>query len=379
MNKLTQKFLVALIACHPFVSMAQRPTAKVPEWKGIADRVLGKEEDENETFGFVTGLTLLADGRLVVADWNERKVRVFSAIGRYQFDIGREGGGPGEFRKPCCLRALADSTLLIGDPQANRYNRYRVVADRALSIGTLTMRGGVDVNPNAPAPSRLAPNRFARLMALFGDCRKDYEVQEFDSLGAPARTLKIAPPPDDSLDLYVKKSVQPRGGRSCSFYPMPFGSQYLLAFSPKGDYARAIGGRYDIEWRSADGTLKTRVARAGEMQVPFTSDERQRIAQRLGTVRAAYDGPRRVVEPTQRAPITSLLFDEMNRLWVVRGTPLKAPGAADVYEASGKQVARVTWPSGYSLGGGDLVTASAMFVVTSDSSDVTHITRIRFR
>lgn len=248
-----------------------------------------------------------------------------------------------------------------------------------MSIGTLTMRGRVHVDPNAPAPSRLAPNRFARLMALIGDCRRDYELQEVDSLGAPARIFKLAPPPEDSLDVYVKKSVQPGGGRSCQFYPMPYGSQYLLAFSPKGDYARAIGGRYDIEWRSADGTLKTRVARSDEMPAPFTSDERQRIAQRLAHVRGAYDGPRRVVAPSLRAPITSLLFDELNRLWVVRGTPQKAPGAADVYDASGTQVARVTWPSGYPLGEGDLVTASAMFVVTSDSSDVTHITRIRFR
>ena len=127
------------------------------------------------------------------------------------------------------------------------------------------------------------------------------------------------------------------------------------------------------------GTVKTRIARSGEQPAPFTTDERQQIARQLDYVRGEYQGPRRVVAPAQRAPVTALLFDERNRLWVVRGTPRGAPGAADVYEASGRQVARVNWPAGYALGEGDLVTSSALFVVTSDSSDVTHVTRIRLR
>ena len=379
MNNLPKTLLLVLVACLPLVAAAQRPAAKVAEWQGTVDLVLGTEDDEHATFSFVTGLALLADGRLVVADWDERRVHVYTATGRHLFDIGGEGGGPGEFRKPCCMRMLGDGTLLIGDPQANRYNRYRVGPDRALSIGTLTMRGGVMIDPHGAAPTRMSANRFARLMTVMGDCRSEFAVEQIDSLGAPARAFTIVAPPGDSLALFVNRTEQPRGRRSCSFYPMPYGAKYLLAFSPAGDFARAISSRYDIEWRSADGTLRTRIARSGEQVTPFTADERQQIARRLDYVRREYKGPRRVVAPAARAPISSLLFDELNRLWVVRSTPAQAPGAADVYDASGRQVARVTWPAGYPLGASDLATSAALFVVTSDSSDVTHITRIRLR
>ena len=372
--------LIALLASvTPLIAVAQRPAATVPVWTGKPDFVLGKEDDEHESFRFVSGMAVVRDGRLVVADWKEHRVRVFSPGGKYQFDIGREGGGPGEFRQPCCMRVLDDGTLLVGDPQARRFNRYRVEASRAFSIGTVVTRGGVMLNPSAPAPSRLGANRYARLLSIMGDCRSEYEVQQMDSLGTPVSSFKVAAPPADSLDLYVKRKQQRDGGRSCDSYPMIYGSQYLLAFSPAGDFARVISGRYDIEWRTADGKLRTRIARAPEPPIPFTADERQMVSLSLDLIRKEYPGPRRVVAPAGRAPISSLLFDELNRLWVVRDTPETSPGAADIYDAFGHQVARATWPAGYALRDRDLATASALFILTSDTSDVTHVTRIRFR
>jgi len=379
MTALRHQLLALLASVTPLIAVAQRPAATVPVWTGKPDLVLGKEDDEHETFSFVSGMAVLRDGRLVVADWKDHRVRVFSPSGQYQFDIGREGGGPGEFRQPCCMRVLDDGTLLVGDPQASRFNLYRVEASRAVSIGTIVTRGAARLDPLAPALSRLAVNRFAMLSSNdAGDCRREHEVQHMDSTGKPLTNVKIATPPEDSLDIYVSR-MQFRGGRGCAYHNVAYGSRFLLALAPNGGFARAVSGRYDIEWRSADGKVRARLSKDPEPPAPLTSNERARQSQTIDDVRNAYKGPRRVVVPDGRPPIAALKFDELNRLWVVRSTPATSLRVADVYDASGRLLARATWPAELPLEGSSVVMSTALYIATTDTSDVRHITRIRFR
>ena len=71
-------------------------------------------------FGRVTGAVRLGDGTVVVGDDQSKSLRFFDRAGRHLRTVGREGGGPGEFRALGSLAARGD-TLVVGD-----YNNRRV-------------------------------------------------------------------------------------------------------------------------------------------------------------------------------------------------------------------------------------------------------------
>lgn len=72
--------------------------------------------EENDT---VVNVTLTAsidrDGRLLVADMGEQKVRVYDREGRLQRQFGRKGDGPGEFAAPLAPIRLASGELVVPD------------------------------------------------------------------------------------------------------------------------------------------------------------------------------------------------------------------------------------------------------------------------
>lgn len=77
-----------------------------PLWEDESSRLgeapvleLVSDESSPETVLFqVTGVALLPDGRIVVANRGDASVRLYDASGRVEWRAGREGDGPGEFR-----------------------------------------------------------------------------------------------------------------------------------------------------------------------------------------------------------------------------------------------------------------------------------------
>ncbi len=82
------------------------------------DRVGG---DDREHFNKPTDVAVLADGSFYVSDGyvNSRVVK-FSADGKYQFEWGRKGGGPGEFVIPHGIAIDAAGNVYVADRQNDR-------------------------------------------------------------------------------------------------------------------------------------------------------------------------------------------------------------------------------------------------------------------
>ncbi len=60
-------------------------------------RVGVREGDDRYQMGGVSGLVVLSDGRIVIADAMARNVRFFTPDGEHLVTVGRRGSGPGEF------------------------------------------------------------------------------------------------------------------------------------------------------------------------------------------------------------------------------------------------------------------------------------------
>jgi hypothetical protein len=100
-------------------------------------------------FGSIWGLAVDAAGRLYVADGQSNMVRVYTADGRYVFDIGRQGAGPGELDGPCCLAVDAQQQLWVRDGGNARYDVFRTGDSAAAYVRSVRMAHG-DVNRSAP-------------------------------------------------------------------------------------------------------------------------------------------------------------------------------------------------------------------------------------
>jgi hypothetical protein len=74
-------------------------------------------------FGDIAGVVRLGDGTVVVGDDQSKDLRFFDRSGRHVRTVGREGGGPGEFRSVGSLFAVEDS-LVVGDWSSRRVSVF---------------------------------------------------------------------------------------------------------------------------------------------------------------------------------------------------------------------------------------------------------------
>lgn len=72
----------------------------------------------------VTGARRLSGGRIVVANSGTHELRFYGPDGRYEGASGREGGGPGEFRRLELLGLLAGDTIVTYDGSQERISIF---------------------------------------------------------------------------------------------------------------------------------------------------------------------------------------------------------------------------------------------------------------
>jgi hypothetical protein len=68
--------------------------------------------------------TVLPDGRLAVVNQGSDQIRIYDSTGRFQSAFGREGGGPGEFRRVFQLIPGGGDTLIVVDYRPWRYQFF---------------------------------------------------------------------------------------------------------------------------------------------------------------------------------------------------------------------------------------------------------------
>jgi hypothetical protein len=84
----------------------------------------GGDQPEEYLFGDIIALTVDDEGNVYAYDADFEELRKYDSAGRFVRRIGREGGGPGEFRFVSGLAALPDGRLVAVDPGNNRLNVY---------------------------------------------------------------------------------------------------------------------------------------------------------------------------------------------------------------------------------------------------------------
>ena len=104
--------VLAAVGCEPEDPSSQQVTLEVREVARF-----GGVEGAGD-LDWVAGLAV-SDDAVFVLDSRAARVVVFSPDGAYLRDIGRRGGGPGEFQRPEAIGRIGD-TLWVADPPGGR-------------------------------------------------------------------------------------------------------------------------------------------------------------------------------------------------------------------------------------------------------------------
>jgi len=137
---------------------------------------IGSLDGPEETQHFRVSDLAWVDDELWVVDSGDHEIRVYDVEGSYLRTIGREGDGPGEFRRPQYMDVAGD-TILVGDGRRltlmDRSGEVLATEPRMLSEGELYSSG---VRAAAGAWVRTVSNTFGsgELNVLFQDTTRVY-------------------------------------------------------------------------------------------------------------------------------------------------------------------------------------------------------------
>lgn len=271
-----------------------------------------------ETFGYVQAVVPSGDGGLFVADRVGPIVRHYGRNGAYVGDIGRTGGGPGEYMSVDGLGTTASGELIVIDSRLARVSIYspegefqrsvqteRVVAsDRGYAVG----EDGT-VYARATKASGAEPVRDDRGLIDWASVF-DWATVTLDGTVQP-----IGPVPLEQAEGpgYV---IDGRGGPY-----WPFVTRTASTIGPDGSTYWVRNDEYQVFQRRPGGDT-TVIERVGEQAVPLAGAELAEWNARSywNVERNPRHRDRYLPIPAVKPLIRELAVDLDGRLWVSRYT-----------------------------------------------------------
>lgn len=361
--------------------------------KLVPEVSIGELESSDDAYliGQLQSLAVSDDGSIFVYDNHAKALRKYDAEGRAVARFGREGGGPGEYRNPDGgLSVLADGRIVLRDPGNARMTVFTPGGELA---GSWPINGGFSMSRQSTVgvDGRLYQpalrNQGAELADWqFGIIVWNPDGTVVDTLAAP--TSAFEPP-----------RIEARTENSWSRSSVPFSAQHVWRFSPLGYFIDGIGSRYAINLHRPEGIL--RIERAFE-PVPVLPEERDNAVER-----ATFNMRRMVPDwrwngppvPATKPPFRDLFTGRDGRLWVLlsstgeripaeevdehrdsnRMPPLRwrEPVVFDVFEPDGRYLGRVNAPPGFSTYPEPVFAGDYVWAVARGEFDVQQIVRFR--
>lgn len=343
--------VAAVAAVAPFPASAQAPVARL----GAANATFP------EPFSAIAGLRELSDGHVVLADRLEKAVRILDFDAGTFADVGRAGGGPGEYEMPGRLFPLpGDSTLLVD--LANM--RLSTVTPDGQLVGSTSMQhpSGTFIRPDATdAAGRVY---FRQTSFSFGggglQIPDSIALLRWDRRGAQFDSITRLPLPQTSVMQLGSGAGSFRGPARVNPYP----AEDVWTVSPDGQVAFVRAAPYRVDWVREDGRV-----RRGPV-VPYTpvrvTDDDKRAWEERPTGHGAViaiggsgggSRSRSITIPQPSAdeaewPEVKPAFPERaarttpeGELWVERHVRYGEPARYDVFDAQGRRVRQVELPA----------------------------------
>jgi hypothetical protein len=210
--------------------------------------------------------TVSPSGDLYVMDTGNDRVAVFDSNGEFSHQFGREGEGPGEFKRAMHLWIQGD-TLVVMDRSARRTHAFRLDGSH---IATLTLRPPEPKTENGPGkPVSYGSDWFLPMDGYF--------IDSYNSVDPPLPRMRLYhfdPMTEGIMDPTGYYWEWPAPGEWSGIYWLEpiFMHQPAWAMDGLGRVHLADSGDYTIETFGVDGTLLRRMENTTE-RVPVTRQD----------------------------------------------------------------------------------------------------------
>lgn len=377
--------LLALIAVGtmPACSSDREAAAAATTGGAVVDAELVRRFDSS--FAFLQTVRETTDGRLMVADPLGGVLAFMDPETGAMEPIGREGGGPGEWRQPDAVHALpGDSTLLVDlgnarlsvlDPAGTYVHSYPMALTPQAPPA-----GGPQQGPTMLATEILNPRVVDAEGRIYytarprsagpgagGGAPDSSEVRRWTPGGTePVRVARLRPPAQSTTTSGGSGNVR------VAMRPVPLAPQDDWAVAPDGRVAVVRAEPYHVQWVSEDGEVVAGPPVAFD-PVPVGEAEKERWQEGVGSAGLAvtmsvengatsmnfrrgtggmpgmpaadageYEWP--AAHPAFRPG--GARVDPSGRLWVERYGRVGAPVLYDVFDDRGIHARQVRLPEG---------------------------------
>jgi hypothetical protein len=332
------------------------------------------------------------DGTVYLLDTQVPVLRAYAPDGTHLRDIGREGGGPGEYERPDGMTALPDGRVLVRDPGGGRIVVYDATGT---FIEQWPLSGGF--NTSDPLYADTAGQVYTLVLLNPGTPPWEWRMglRRYGTDGEPLDTV-LAPTWD-----FEPARITAQRENSSSSSTVPFTPQSQWTFSPLGYMIGGLSTEYRVDLYRTDAPV-LRLEREWEPVPvqPEEADERreaqiERFRQSYGSWR--WNGP---PIPDTKPPFRDVFASLDGNVWVrvsQPGEPImtaveagveearsgrrpyryREPSAFDVFAPDGRFLGRVTVPESFRMEPQPIVRGDTVWAVTRDELDVARIVRFR--
>lgn len=317
-----------------------------------------------DLFGNIATFEVDESGNFYVFEGQTQELRVFDASGRFLRTIGREGGGPGEFRQGIGLAWAPDGLLWVVDPGNSRISTFD-------TTGTyVTMKRILGGYVMMPWPGRFdrAGSFYHYGLDLEGERGGRFVMVRFDTLLNPLDTIRVPRPPDSRYFELQSESGSVTAG-------IPFTASISSRIGPDGNLWFANTGNYHIYKRSVAGDTSLKISREFE-PLPVSAEEVDSAVARLEWFTRQGGRVDRSRFPSVKPALRSIHLDDEGRVWAEPVSESKEPGSPiDVFEKDGRYLGRLHLP--FRLGGIPRFRHGCIYAVTYDDFGVPYVVRGR--
>ncbi len=348
--------------------------------------------DDTSLFTRLFEFDVDAAGRIWAYDLSSNSIFVFGADGSLVRRVGREGGGPGEFRSNGGMVIQGDGGLAVWDSQNGRISFFD-------SIGVFLTSW---VTPTNYATSRALVTDKTGTLYLRRPIADPVEGEVIGRiglvrLGADGRFVDSLAPPLVNLERSTYTATRKtNGGRSSSSMVPPFAARAFGTWHPEGYFVVANGETFDITL--ARQTKKPLIVRRKTASIAVDpaqrAEERERVLfqMRRTDPEWSWDGP---PIPEAKAPLQGLFVARDGMLWARVATastripeeeldPPRVPGLPvrhfrsstlyELFDAEGRFRGRVPFEQGGSMMAAE---ENLVWVLEGDADGLPAIVRYR--
>ncbi len=364
----------------------------------VADLTIGQFEGPDEyIFGQIRSLAVAPDGTIYVFDAHATELRVYASDGTYLSMLGREGEGPGEYKRPDGgLAVLPDGRILLRDPGNARIS---VFAPDGEYLESWRIRGGFNTSRQFTVDS--AGNAYVMLLLDPSAPVTKWQVglARYGPDGIPGDT--ILPPSWDYERATILATRTDGDNQSQSLNSVPFTPQTMWTFSPLGYMVGALSTRYAIDLYIAPDKVR-RIERADWRPVHVLADEKME-REKIATANMRYTDPawrwNGPPIPDTKPPFSRIFVGERGRIWVQlhqearkveeeypSGEPRPGeipertwiePVVFDVFEPTGEYLGQVSAPEGFSPYPAPVFRGDTVWAVVRGKLEVPYIVRFQ--